>query len=67
MDKKTYVVPLQNMMDDLLTCDAMGSKTFPNIFTNVPKFSSERDMYDYIVSLHSPLRYLPYALTYVAT
>ena len=67
MDKKTYVVPLQNMMSDLLTCDAMGSKTFLNIFTNVPKFRSQRDMYDYIVILHSPLHYLPYALTYVAT
>ena len=67
MDKKTYVVPLQDMKDDLLTCDGMGSKTFHNIFTTVPKFSSERDMYDYIVSLHSLLHYLPRGSTYFAT
>ena len=67
MDEKTYVVPLQNMMDDLLICNARGSKTFPNIFTNVTKFSSERDMHDYIVSLHSLLHYLPHGSTYFAT
>ena len=67
MYKKTYVVPLQDMMDDFLISHAMGPGTFPNIFTKVPKFRSKLDMYDYIVSLHSPLHYLPYALTYVAT
>ena len=55
MYKKTSVIPIQDMIAELLTCDGMGSKTFLNIFTYVPKFRSQRDMYDYIVSLHSPL------------
>nr|VWP01554.1 Uncharacterized protein [Ganoderma boninense] len=48
MRKKATIVPLGTMMDDFLTPLAKGSKAIPNVFTNVPKFSSEREMYDYI-------------------
>ncbi|PIL33409.1 hypothetical protein GSI_04031 [Ganoderma sinense ZZ0214-1] len=48
MCRETSVVLLQDMMDDFLTPATNGSKMVPNIFTDVPDFISEKEMYDYI-------------------
>ncbi|KAI1785220.1 hypothetical protein LXA43DRAFT_150866 [Ganoderma leucocontextum] len=48
MRDKTYIVSLQEMMDTFLPAPSKNSKTIPNIFTAVPKFTSEKDMYPYV-------------------
>ncbi|KAI1784498.1 hypothetical protein LXA43DRAFT_1041974 [Ganoderma leucocontextum] len=49
MRDKTYVVSLQEMMDVFFPgAPSKDSKTIPNIFTAVPKFGLDREMYDYI-------------------
>ncbi|KAI1781739.1 hypothetical protein LXA43DRAFT_907881 [Ganoderma leucocontextum] len=50
MRDKTYIVSLQEMMDTFLPAPSKNSKTIPNIFTAVPKFTSEKDMYPYVTN-----------------
>ena len=50
MREKTTIIPLEKIMEDFLTPVSKSAKAIPNVFTKVPKFSSEREMYDYIVS-----------------
>ncbi|PIL22388.1 hypothetical protein GSI_15076 [Ganoderma sinense ZZ0214-1] len=48
MRRKATIVTLEEMMRDFLTPLAKGSKAIPNVFTKVPKFGSEKEMYEYI-------------------
>lgn len=58
MCQKMTIVPLEDIMDGFLTLTFKVREKIPNIFTNVPKFSSEREMYNYIVSYHSVVHHL---------
>lgn len=58
MRQKTTIIPLQVMMHEFLNPLAKGSKAIPNVFTKVPKFTSEKEMYAYIVSRRSAFQYL---------
>ena len=53
MRKKATIVSLETIMEDFLTPLGKKPKAIPNVFTNVPKFRSEKEMYEYIVS-HRP-------------
>ncbi len=51
MHGKNYVVSLDELLEHyLLAPPSRSRKAIPNLFCNVPKFKTEKDMYDHFVS-----------------
>ncbi|PIL33408.1 hypothetical protein GSI_04030 [Ganoderma sinense ZZ0214-1] len=68
MRRKATIVTLEEMMKDFLTPLAKGSKAIPNVFTKVPKFGSEKQMYEYITkTLNESDQFSRVGMTFVTT
>ncbi|TFK78183.1 hypothetical protein K466DRAFT_560601, partial [Polyporus arcularius HHB13444] len=60
MHGKNYVVSLDELLEHyLLAPPSRSKKAIPNLFRNVPKFKTEKDMYDHFTSVFNQSRIFP--------